>query len=114
MIFVPATPGTELKRKLQKEMDGLNMKVKVVEKPGDRLVDTLKMNVKKERVLCGDEDCMICKSKKGGSCTKPGPVYGIFCQAEGCGAVYYGESGRNGLTRSKVHVNDRRSNNPNM
>ena len=31
MIFVPATPGMELKKKIQKEMDEMNMKVKVVE-----------------------------------------------------------------------------------
>ena len=80
MMFVPATPGAELRKEIQEEMDKLQMKVKIVEKPGEKLVNVMKQNVKRERVLCGETDCMICKSEKGGSCTKAGPVYGIYCK----------------------------------
>ena len=38
MMFVPATPGSELRKKVQGELDMLNMKVKVVEKPGEKLI----------------------------------------------------------------------------
>ena len=51
MMFVPATPGAELRKDLQEKMDTLGMQVKIVEKPGEKLVNVLKQNTKKEKII---------------------------------------------------------------
>ena len=37
-MFVPATPGAELKKRVEKEMEGTGVRVKIVEKPGEKLI----------------------------------------------------------------------------
>ena len=59
MMFVPATPGAELRRTIQEEMDMLEMKVKVVEKPGEKFC------VEKGTVWCAKVPRVAAVRKQG-------------------------------------------------
>ena len=87
--------------------------MKIVEQPGRKLFDVLKMQEKKEpRVKCIDDDrCMICTCGKG-NCKTDEPVYDIECLS--CHHHYIGESARNGKSRSIEHVTKSRSKNQNV
>ena len=54
-----------------------------------------------KRDRCEDPECMICNSEKGGNCRKSGIVYTIQCNK--CKDSYFGETHRNGNSRSKEH-----------
>ena len=101
MMFVPATPKSELKRKYQDIVSKSKIPIKVVEKTGT----TVKQHLQKSDPLgsrqCADKDhCMVCLSG-GSNCRREGINYEITCDK--CGAVYHGESGRNGYTRGLKH-----------
>ena len=86
-------------------------KVKIVEKPGQKFIDILKMkNKKPNRKPCNDPECLIGRSEKGGNCRKNEVVYMITCK--NCKDKYVGETARNGHTRGIEHIRDGQSNNP--
>ena len=43
-MFIPATPDSELRKKLQEEVDRKGFKIRVVEKSGTKLVRLLQSN----------------------------------------------------------------------
>ena len=110
-IFIPATPGEELKLSIQKivdeELPRLNMKVKCVETGGVSLKSQL---VKLDLTGCLFPACILCASGlKGGSHTRSGPVYTGTCTL--CGerahvSEYHGESGDSGYSRMKSHATE--------
>ena len=69
-IMVPATPGSELKKRIEEKWKtlGVMQKVKVIEKPGKKFGDVLKMNNRsqKSKRACTDERCLV--GDKGGNC----------------------------------------------
>ena len=86
----------------------LNKVVKIVEKPGQKFFDRLKiLNKKPKTKKCNDPDCLI--SQNGGNCKTNEIVYFIKCKD--CGDVYIGETCRNGHSRGKEHVKNARSEN---
>ena len=85
--------------------------MKIVEEPGEKLINVLKMNMKKERVACGEEGCMVSRNPKGGDCRKSEVVYRISCKE--CKGTYLGESSRNCHSRGQEHWRDYCSKNPN-
>ena len=130
VLFVTATPNSELKELLQKEISKSKFKIKVIEKSGKKIVRLLQKNNPFGKKGCGKKDCMICRENGGGSCRETGITYSIdcmgvpergirtntdageqhviegaraTCEAEG---VYNGETGRNGYTRGKKHIED--------
>ena len=87
------------------------LKIKVVEKPGKKLIDYMKSFDKtKENPKCNESDCLVFKNDKsttGGTCRKSDVVYKITC--EECrkmkkSAIYYGETNFNAYTRGKQHL----------
>ena len=111
VLFVTATPGSELKNRLQKEIGKSTFKIKVVEKSGNKVVRLLQKNDPFKKDKCGKEDCMICRGNNKGSCRETGITYKIECQGstergEKCGGIYNGETGRNGYTRGTKHQDD--------
>ena len=108
VCFVPATPNSELAKKLQefvdKEMKNINMSAKIVETAGISIRD---QTVNLDLTGCIFPDCWPCESgEKGGSHTKRGPVYSGVCLD--CGEVnitagYDGESGFSAYNRFKSH-----------
>ena len=84
------------------------IKIKVVEKPGPKVLDVIKMIVKKdERLKCEEEYCMMCKKENSGNCNDSSIVYRIICQT--ClknkkKSIYIGETSKSGQERSIEHV----------
>ena len=103
---------------MKKEIDHIaktaGLKVKVVEKPGKKMVDYLKSFDKtRKSEKCNGEDCMTCKAEKSGNCRKPDIVYRIKCkecERKKLKSHYYGESNFNAYTRGKQHLENYRSN----
>ena len=86
----------------------LSRTIKVVEKPGQKFIDVLKVNNKKEtNPKCNDQNCLIGNSKNGGNCKLNGMVYKIQCKE--CNDKYIGETSRNGHSRGLEHVQDSKS-----
>ena len=72
-IMVPSTPGSKLKKMIQKKLNNLELpeKVKVVEKSGQKFSQVMKRHSKQEkRETCGDPKCLIGNTEKGGDCRK--------------------------------------------
>ena len=124
VMFIPATPDSELRKKLQEEVDRKGFRIKVVEKSGTRLVRLLQNNDPFKRKSCRDAQwCMVCKGEdgeEGGDCRESGVTYKIKClgkkegnQEEQCGEPYHGETDRNAYTRGREHeanLNNEREN----
>ena len=126
VLFITATPGSELKELLQKEIAKSKFKIKVVEKSGKKIVRLLQKNNPFAKKRCGKEDCLICTEDGGGSCRETGITYSIDCtgvperetqtnadlgrrqhdtgeEPTTCEGIYNGETGRNGYTRGTKH-----------
>ena len=117
VMFIPATPNSELKKKIQEEVDRSGFRIKVVEKSGTRLVRLLQRNDPFKKKNCRDaRQCMVCEGgdgEEGGDCRESGVTYKIKClgekggePGEQCGQPYHGETDRNGYTRGCEHKAD--------
>ena len=61
VIFIPATPNSELKKVIEEEAKACDLKIIVVEKPGKKLIDYLKSFDKtNENPKCEEHDCLTC------------------------------------------------------
>ena len=104
VLFVPATPGGVLTKRLQeaddREREGTReKKVKFVELGGDSIKSKLSRNNPWSRQNCGRGDCFSCTSgeKHWGECKREGVVYTIRClkcKGKGVVAEYWGETAR--------------------
>ena len=73
MIFVPATPDSELKRRYQKVITAAKVKVAVAEVPGASLKRRLQKSDPFRESKCRDRDkCMVCGEGKGRRCRSDG------------------------------------------
>ena len=61
-LMVPATPNSILKRNIEERISGIGMKVKIIEKPGTKLIQNIKSQIKKPTEKCNDTECLICKA----------------------------------------------------
>ena len=76
--MIPATPGSELKLKIEEEAKKNDLKIKVVEKAGTKLGSYLKkFDQTKNTESCGDKDCLVCK-KFDTKCRIPNINYKII------------------------------------
>ena len=108
VLFVPATPKSELQKQYTKIIHKHNMRIKVVERAGTQIKNLIQKSEPFKQNKCSDTDCFVCKSNKNNNkntnCRKDGIIYHITCNK--CHAIYVGESARNGNSRGKEHVND--------
>lgn len=102
-IMVPVTPNSELKRRLDKDVDQSKIKIKIVEK-ADVSVKTLlqRSNPLKKDKGCGKEDCLVCMTEGKGNCRSSSVTYELKCTS--CGDLYVGETARNAYVRGKEHL----------
>ena len=115
-MFITSTPNSELKNRLQKEIDKTQFKIRVIEKSGTKLVVLLQKNDPFKRKTCRNQtECMVCSGSNPGACRDSGVTYQINCLGKNsdtpetdCGAMYIGETGKNGFTRGKKHAEDYR------
>ena len=100
VLFVPSTPGGELKHAYQKVITKSGHRIKVVEKTGTTLKRQLQVSNPFRPQQCGRDDCFVCSSGGSGNCHSEGITYEIGCEG-GCGTNddYKGESSGNAYTR---------------
>ena len=110
VMFVPHTPGGQLKKILQGIDDqvtsGQYGKVRMVEKLGNTLIQSIGNQAPWRSSHCGRLDFWPCKSKEG-ACRKHSVVYRITCltcKAEGRSKQYWGETHRTAWDRSRDHL----------
>ena len=114
-IFVPATPGGELAKKMRQiadkeAKDGIHFNV--VEVGGKTMRSELQKSNPTASPGCRKTDCLACKEGrgKGGKCHKSNVNYEIVCMAcpENSRHVYIGETSKNLYTRASQHLNCRK------
>ena len=104
VIFVPATPGGELRRKYIKTIEDAKAKIAVAEVPGMSIKRRLQKSDPFEDKKCIDKErCMVCEGK-GGKCRRTGVTYEVKCRK--CEEIYIGETARNAYTRGLEHKKD--------
>ena len=106
VMFVPATPGSELRKMFEEEISTTSLKIKVVERAGTRVKKILQKNDPFRLDTCVDVGCMVCSTTGKGNCRKDGITYQIVCKGDCEGDTYYGETHSNGYTRGSQHQND--------
>ena len=102
VIFVPATPGSQLQKKYQSDIRNQGYKIKVVEKTGITLTKVLQKSNPFKQQRCGRQNCLVCKQGGRGPCNAHCVTYEIECQ--GCEDKYVGETARNAYTRRTEHA----------
>ena len=117
VLFIPATPDSELKKLIEEEAKACELRIKIVEKPGKKLIDYMKSFDKShENLKCEEKDCLACgNGKEGeGKCRKHDIVYKIAClecKAIKKSANYFGDTHFNAYTRGKQHLENYHSSN---
>ena len=106
VVFVPATPGSELKRRYEKCIKESGVGIKVVEKSGRTIKSLVQRTDPFQKKQCEDSrNCMICREEDSkGRCRQTGIVYEMNCKS--CNSKYIGETSRNGYTRGLEHKRD--------
>ena len=109
VIFVPTTPGGELKKKYMETVERAKVKVAIVEVPGKCLKRRIqKSDPLKEKKCTDQENCMVCVGG-GTGCRSNGVTYQVQCKK--CDSIYIGETGRNAYTRGLEHLDGFRKKN---
>ena len=119
VLFVPPTPQSKLAKLLQEHEvlnnQGRSSRIKIVERAGRPLKNVLAPNDPWGVSKCQDQECFPCSSSVGSpklSCRTPGILYRIVCSVcedSGKKVVYFGESGQNGYSRGRKHLQDFKS-----
>ena len=102
VIFVPATPQSQLQRRYKQEIKDQGFRIKVVEKSGTTLKQMLQRSDPFKPNKCSRTNCFVCQSDRKGPCNRQGVTYNIECQ--GCKNTYVGETARSAYTRGKEHM----------
>ena len=86
VLFVPHTNKSELSKRIRKKLKDMEsiscLRVKIVERAGEKIVDALHKSNPWEDVNCGREDCIFCNGnneKMMGKCKQRGVVYETLC-----------------------------------
>ena len=105
VLFVSATPQSELKRLYEDEIRKRKMKIKVVERSGIKIKDTLQKKSTLNDKQCKD-DCFICTTTQKGNCMSSGVTYMINCNSDHDDKIYQydGRTMKNGYARGKEHI----------
>ena len=105
VVFVPATPGSKLKKDYEEEIKKTRIKMKVVERAGPSLKSKLQRSDPFVNRGCRAEVCMVCREGdrgKKGVCRRENVTYEIKCVE--CESRYVGETARNAHTRIREHL----------
>ena len=102
VLFIPATPGSVLKKKCEAEIRNSMFKIRVVEKAGRSLKDMVQKSDPFRGKQCQRTDCPACYGSGKGRCDQSGITYEVCCK--GCGEKYIGQTARTMYTRGREHV----------
>ena len=106
VIFVPATPGELLRKRIEKVVSDNHFNVKVVERSGRTLTSMLQRSDILPSLTCWDHTCPVCGTEGRGKCCDEGVVYRIWClkcASVGVDASMFGETGRTARIRCGEH-----------
>ena len=101
VIFVPATPNSQLQRKYQKEIKRQGFKIIVVENASIAIKKLLQKSDPCKPRQCEREDCLVCTKDGKGPCDRQS----VTCEIKytECNKIYVGETSRSAYTRGKEH-----------
>ncbi len=105
VVFVPATPNSELQRKFKDEVSNSKYKVRVVELSGHTLQSKLQRSDPFKEGVCARKNCVVCSTGGKGPCDRNGVTYEVKCA---CNTTYVGQTARNMYQRGKEHFGDLR------
>ena len=78
VMFLPATPNSELKKLYVEEIEKRGIRIKIVEKSGTKIKNLFQRNSLLNEKQC-DGDCFICNTSAKGNCMTSGIVYEVEC-----------------------------------
>ena len=91
VLFVPATKNSELRNIYEREVKKSGLNIKIVERSGKKLKDTLQKSYPFPREKCEDQEkCLICQNNGKGNCKRSNVTYEIVCNT--CNSKYIGET----------------------
>ena len=104
VMFVEATPQSQLKKEVEKVLRRHKVKIKVVERVGTTVKRALQKSNPFQPKDCRRDGCLICAEGSGVDCRTRGVVYELWCK--GCRRRYRGQTGRSTYCRCKEHVDE--------
>lgn len=90
VIFVPVTPGSQLKHPFIKEIKETGFRNMVVEQSGVTLESLLQKSAPFKEKQCRNIDCLVCQNNGKGPCRSAGVTYELVCRV--CQNKYIGET----------------------
>ena len=102
VMFVEATPSSELMRRVQRVVRKLKLKIKVVERAGATIKGLLQRSNPYGVRDCQRDKCLICCQGCGTDCRTRGCVYEYTC--EECRRKYRGQTSRSVYERNKEQL----------
>ena len=104
VMFVEATPGSVLRRKVQEVAKRNRIKVKVVERVSCTVRNLLQKSNPFGILRCERDNCIVCEKNSDFDCRSRGCVYQIRCKE--CEREYRGQTGRSAYERTCEHMED--------
>ena len=104
VMFVEATPQSQLKKEVEKVLRRHKVKIKVVERVGTTVKRALQKSNPFQPKDCGRSGCLFCAEGSGVDCRTRGVVYELWCKD--CKRRYRGQTGRDVYCRGKEHVDE--------
>ncbi|KXJ09015.1 hypothetical protein AC249_AIPGENE13966 [Exaiptasia diaphana] len=102
VIFIPATPNSELRKILEEDVRKSGVGIKIVEKSETNVKRVLQRSNPFRKKVCEEEECLVCRTGATGPCRTQGITYEIECKS--CKDKYISETSRNAFTREREHV----------
>ena len=102
VMFVEATPGSELRKEVERIVRRHRVKIKVVERVGTTVKRALQKSDPFLRRGCDRDQCVVCDSDCDVDCRTRGVVYELWCKE--CTRKYRGQTGRSTYERTKEQV----------
>ena len=105
VMFISATPNSELKNRIQNTANKYKIPIKIVEKVNESVKKNLQKSNPFSSIKCGRTDCMMCKLECKTNCRIRGIVYQLICND--CDKILYcGQSSRSGYERINEHFDE--------
>ena len=113
VMFVPATPRSELADLWKKDLEkfGEPFKVKVVEDGGKTIKSEFQKSNPRKKIGCEERDCLACINGRGvgGDCRRPNIGYEVKCGECAMSVLYIGETSKSMYVRGLGHIRDYQS-----